>query len=59
MLPIVFAKKGVIGGFLHVLEWGWKFAHLHWAGPCTAHTICVRHFRPQYYTFRIPRLCKA
>ena len=49
--PIVLAKKGVIGGFLHVLEPGCKFAFLHQAGLCTAQTRCVSHFRPQCYTF--------
>ena len=51
MPPIVLAKKGVIVGFLHVLKWGSKFAFLYWSGLCRAHTSCVSHFRPQYYTF--------
>ena len=51
MPPIVVVKKGVIGGFLHLLTWGCKFAFLHEDWLCRAQTSCASHFRPQYYTF--------
>ena len=46
--PILLAKKGVMGGVLHMLKQGCKFAFLHQAGLCRAQTGCVRYFRPQY-----------
>ena len=51
MPPIVLAKKGVLGGALHMVKYGCKFAFLHKAGLCKAQTSCVSHFRPEYYTF--------
>ena len=57
MPPIVLAKKGVIGCFFYVVKWGCKFAFQ--AELCKAHTSCVNHFRPQYYTFHFSALCRA
>ena len=51
MPTTVLAQKGVMGGVLHMLKYGCQFAFLHQAWLCRAHTSCVNHFRPQYYTF--------
>ena len=48
--PIVLAKKGVMGGVLRMVKWGFKFAFFHQAGLCRAQTSRVSHFWPQYYT---------
>ena len=45
MPPIVLAKKEVIGGVLHMLKYGCKFAILHEAGLRRAKTSCASHFR--------------
>ena len=50
MHPIILAKKGLMGGVLRMVKWGLKFAFFHHAALCRAHTSCVSHFGPQYYT---------
>ena len=46
MPPIVLAKKGVMGGVLRMVKWGFKFTLFHQAGLCRAQTSRVSHFRP-------------
>ena len=58
MHPIVLAKKGVMGGVLHMVKWG-CICIFDQAGLCIAQTSCVSHFKPQYYTFYISGLCTA
>ena len=41
MPPIVLAKKGVMGGVLHMLKYGCKFVFLNQAGLCRAQTLAL------------------
>ena len=38
MPPIVLAEKGVMGGVLRMVKWGFKFTFFHLAGLCRAQT---------------------
>ena len=47
--PIVLAKKGVMGGVLCMVKWGFKIAFFHQAGLYRAQTSRVSHLWPHYY----------
>ena len=46
MPPIALAKKGVMGGVLRMVKWGFKFTFSHQAGLFRAQTSRVSHFWP-------------